>query len=92
MPVDNDNIKDKLFALNSKEGSLRVLLGELNAVTHQLTLIYEREVLEKDPNDPTKHIKVKRIDTDPGTGAAFTTTRRQAVYDACIAEAERLLA
>lgn len=92
MPVDNDVIKTKLDALNLKRDVLDKSVAEINTVLNQLTTIYERDIQERDPDNPRKLITVKRLDTDPGTGAAFTDARRQEVYDASIAEADRLLA
>lgn len=92
MPVDNDLIKTKIEALAQKEQEVRKQIGAIRTVIGQLRSIEERDIAQRDPNDSTKTIIVKHMDNDTGTGQPFTTVRRQEVFDASIAEADRLLA
>lgn len=92
MPIDNENIKAKIVGLNAKDRELQQKLNEIRHTSHELEAILEREVDEPDPRDPKKTRKVKKIRDDEVTKKPFTPARRQEVYDACIAEAERLLA
>ena len=77
LPTTVDNLRDTMGYLATKRNECRALLDTF-------------EGLLKVPAAPPATGTVNP--TDPGTGSAMTTARRNTVYDACIADANAMIA
>ena len=90
MPIDEELITTLMQKLQEKSQDMEFEKAKVNRTFQALGGI--RQIKERVQNEDTGDIEEK-IQTifDNGTGKPITAERRQEVYDACIAEAQKIL-
>ena len=90
MPIDEDLITTMMQKLQDKAQDVEYQKAKIDRTFRALGGI--RQIKEKIQNEDTGDIEEKILTIfDNGTGKPITTARRQEVYDACIAEAQKIL-
>lgn len=90
MPIDEDLIDSIIQKLNEEMQNLEFQKSKINRCYVSLGVIMQQK--QRIQNENTGAIETKLLPIiDPGTGKLITSARRQDVYDACMAEARKIL-
>lgn len=90
MPIDEDLIISMVEKLNEKMQNLDFQKEKINRCYVSLGVIMQQK--QRIQNESNGAIETKLLPIiDPGTGKPITSARRQDVYDACMAEARKIL-
>lgn len=90
MPIDEDLITTMMQKLQEEGQNIEYRKSKINRVFQALGAI--RQIKDRIQNETSGEIEEKILPIfDNGTGKPITTERRQVVYDASIAEAQKIL-